>query len=76
MAVHLVPTSEKVRAPWERSVRGCGTSVRGGCARVVTRTVTLGFEGSDVCGLSFLSEEWFSDDGYFVSGVVVYLVAG
>ena len=36
MAVHPVPTSEKVRAPWERSVRGCGTSVRGGCARVVT----------------------------------------
>ena len=36
VAVHPVPTSEKVRAPWERSVRSCGTSVRGGCARVVT----------------------------------------
>ena len=37
----VVPTSEKVHAPWERSVHGCGMSVHSGCAWVVTGIICV-----------------------------------
>ena len=73
MAVHPVPTSEKVRAPWERSVRGCGTSVRGGCARVVTE----GNDGDEEVGQTQDSSEFLMgcshDDPFDPEGAVKVL---